>query len=58
MGDFVGTKVLSEIWGVKQSTITQWCRDGKLPGAEQDGKGCPWRIPIDSLRPDKKKKEG
>ena len=38
MGDFIGTKAMAEIWDCKPSQITQWCRDGKIPGAEQDRK--------------------
>lgn len=55
MGDFIGTKAMAEIWDCKPSQITQWCRDGKIPGAEQDRKGSPWRIPVDALKPEKKK---
>lgn len=57
MGDFIGTKAMAEIWDCKPSQITQWCRDGKIPGAEQDRKGSPWRIPVDALKPGKTKKE-
>ena len=55
MADFVGTKAMAEIWNCKPSQITQWCRDGKIPGAEQDKKGSPWRIPVDALKPEKRK---
>ncbi len=52
MGDYFGTKALSEIWDVPPSTITKWCREGKIPGAEQDRKGSPWRIPVDTKKPE------
>lgn len=55
MGDFIGTKALAEIWGCKPSQIAQWCREGEIPGAEQDRKGSPWRIPVDALKPEKKR---
>lgn len=55
MGDYVGTKVMAEIWGCSQSQITKWCREGKIPGAEQDRTGSPWRIPVDALKPEKRK---
>ena len=43
MGDFVGTAAMAELWGCKQSTITKWCREGKIEGAEQDRVNSPWR---------------
>lgn len=43
----LGVPAFSEKYGVKPETVRKWCRDGKLPGAEQDGKGRPWRIPDD-----------
>lgn len=45
MADTMGTKEASEKWGYQQSTISKWCRENKIPGAEQDGKGSPWHIP-------------
>lgn len=53
----MGTKEASEKWGYPQSTISKWCREDKIPGAEQDGKGSPWHIPKDAVcpRPIKKK---
>lgn len=56
MGEYRGTKACAEIWGYAQATITKWCREGKIPGAEQDGPGSPWRIPID-VQPPKRKGE-
>ena len=34
----MGTKEASEKWGVSQSLIQQWCREGKIFGATQDKK--------------------
>lgn len=56
MGDYVGTAAMAELWGCKQSTITKWCREGKVEGAEQDSKGSPWRIPVDAQCPAIKRK--
>ena len=53
MGDYVGTKVMAELWECKQSQITKWCREEKIEGAEQDKPGSPWRIPIDAQKPEK-----
>lgn len=47
----MGTKEASEKWGVTQQTVQKWCRDGKIPGATQDGKGSPWHIPKNATPP-------
>lgn len=52
--EFIGTSKAAEITGFAQSTIERWCREGKIKGAEQDGFGKPWRIPIDTKLPIKK----
>ena len=57
MGDFVGRAAMAELWGCKQSTITKWCREGKIEGAEQDKTGSPWRIPVDAQCPAKMKRQ-
>ena len=41
---YMGTKEAAELWGVKQATVSKWCREKKIHGAEQDKKGSPWRI--------------
>ena len=57
MGDFVGTAVIAELWDCKQSTITKWCREGKIVGAEQDRVNSPWRIPADAKCPTERKRK-
>ncbi len=57
MGDYIGTKALSEITGIPQNVLTSWCRAEKIPGAEQDEKGSPWRIPVDAVLPEYKKRK-
>ena len=55
----IGTKEASERWGYPMATISKWCREGKIEGAEQDKKGSPWRIPEDAICPKTvKSKEG
>lgn len=49
--EFMGTKEASEKWNVSQNTVSKWCREKKIPNAEQDAKGSPWRIPINAQRP-------
>ncbi len=41
----MGTKEASAKWGVSQTVIQRWCREGKIDGATQDKKGSPWHIP-------------
>ncbi len=52
--EFMGTKEASEKWNVSQNTVSKWCRENKIPNAEQDAKGSPWRIPIDTPCPNNK----
>lgn len=58
--EFMGTKEASERWGVTKGTVSNWCRENRIPGAEQDRPGSPWRIPesftLDKLLPSTAKK--
>lgn len=51
----IGTKEFANKFKVKQSNVSRWCREGKIPGATQDAKGSPWHIPIDAIPPYSKK---
>ena len=51
----MGTKEASEKWGVSQSLVQKWCREGKIPNATQDKKGSPWHIPKDTCPPNSHK---
>ena len=42
----MGTKEAAEKLHVKQATVAAWCREGRIPNAEQDAKRSPWRIPV------------
>ena len=46
---YIGTKEAAELLGFSQSTVSRLCREGKIKGAEQDAKGSPWRIPLESV---------
>lgn len=48
---YMGTKKAAELWGCTPATVSGLCREGKIKGAEQDGKGKPWRIPINTPNP-------
>lgn len=49
MPGYLGTKEVAKRLGKNQSTISAMCREGKIPGAEQDAQGSPWRIPEESI---------
>lgn len=52
MSDSIGTKEFAEKYGIKnQNIISKWCREGKIPNANQDKKGSPWHIPKDAVPP-------
>ena len=53
--EYMGTKEASEKWGYSQAVISKWCREGLVDKAEQDKKGSPWRIPINTECPKKNK---
>lgn len=55
MNETMGTKKASDLWGYSQSTIANWCREGKIDGATHDAAGSPWQIPIDAVPPKRKK---
>lgn len=47
----IGVPMLAKKWGVSENTLRRWLHEGLIPGAEQDGKGRPWRIPEDAECP-------
>lgn len=53
----IGTSEAAERLGIKRETVARWCREKKIPGAEQDGIGKPWHIPESSIDEMVKKKK-
>lgn len=47
--EYFGTKEASKKLNVSISTLSRWCRQGKIQGAQQDAPGSPWRIPEDFI---------
>lgn len=45
----IGTSEAAKRLGVKRETVARWCRENRIPGAEQDGIGKPWHIPESSI---------
>ncbi len=46
---YLGTKEAAKRLRKNQSTISAMCREGKIPGAEHDANGSPWRIPEEAI---------
>lgn len=42
-------KEISALWGISERRVTQFCKDGKIPGVVRAGKQ--WQIPDDAKRP-------
>ena len=53
----MGTKEAAELWGYDQKTVSKWCREGKIPDADQDSKGSTWHIPKNAPCPKPIKKK-
>ena len=51
----MGTKEAAKQWGVSQTLVQKWCREGKIPNATQDKKGSPWHIPQNAVCPGRKR---
>lgn len=52
MNDTIGTLEASQRWGRSQTTISKWCREGRIPRATQDKPRSPWHIPDDAVCPE------
>lgn len=46
---YFGTKEAARQLKVSIGTLSRRCRQGKIPGAEQDAPGSPWRIPVEYI---------
>jgi excisionase family DNA binding protein len=50
MKSFITPPTLARLLGVSPRTVTRWCRQGRIDGAEQFvGYASTWRIPIEAL---------
>ena len=49
--EYMGTSKAAELWNCRRDSISKLCRDRKIKGAEQDGKGKPWRISVNAPNP-------
>lgn len=46
--EVVTSKQAAELWSYSADTWSQWCRQGEIEGAWQDGEGGIWRMPYAS----------
>ena len=46
MSDKISVKEAAALWGVTERRITGLCREGRISGAEKNGKS--WLIPTDT----------
>lgn len=55
MTEYMSSKEAARRWGVTQTTVAKWCREGLLKNGtapcEQDKPGSPWRIRKDAIPP-------
>lgn len=58
MGKYMGTGEAEKLWGRPSAVVSKACREGRIKGAEKDGPGKPWRIPVDAPNPFVKSGEG
>ena len=42
-------KQMAEVWGISERRVTEFCKEGMIPGAVKVGKR--WQIPDDAKRP-------
>ncbi len=51
MSESIGTREFAAKYNATQTTVTKWCKEGKIANANQDAKGSPWHIPNDAVPP-------
>lgn len=47
--NYITTTEAAERWGISRRRVSLYCKDGRIPGAEQ--KGVMWLIPEDAEKP-------
>ncbi len=47
--NYITTTEAAEKWGISRRRVSLYCKDGRIPGAEQ--KGVMWLIPEDAEKP-------
>lgn len=51
--DMISCKDLANNWGVSTKTVTNFCKDGKIPGAIKVGRS--WQVPANAQKPEDKR---
>ena len=54
MEEFMTIKQAAELWGISEQRINTYCKDGRISGAYKKGRR--WCIPIDTKKPEDKRK--
>lgn len=49
MEDCMTTKEAAELWGIKERQVSEFCRNGRIPGAQKSGRS--WQIPVGAENP-------
>ena len=59
MAQTMSSKEAAQKWKCKQTEVTQWCREGKIPGAFKGGskQTSAWQIPVDAVKPETEKQK-
>ena len=54
MEEFMTIKQAAELWGISEQRINTYCKDGRISGAYKKGRR--WCIPVDTKKPEDKRK--
>ena len=59
MAQTMSSKEAAQKWKCTQTEVTQWCREGKIPGAFKGGskQTSAWQIPVDAVKPETEKQK-
>ncbi len=49
MKGYLSIRQASQLWGVSERRVNQYCTEGRIPGAEKFGHS--WAIPADTQKP-------
>lgn len=49
MASFKNAREISELWGISEHQVANYCSNGDIPGAVKQGRS--WRIPSDAQKP-------
>lgn len=53
---YMNVSTAAEKWNISERSVRNYCSKGKIPGAILDGKT--WKIPAESIKPERKQRAG